>query len=557
MSNIPASLSGWASVRYVEVDNSSIVSADSSLTFGALLSASNGPVLDVIQLSDATTQAGLFGEPTSLNRTEWQNIARVFKYKSGLIGGTANMVRVIGENSLNQALAVTITEVINQTDLTTMLIRNETEAENPTVVFDTHTVANTGDDTVAKLKFFSKYPTTDVYKIALTNATDFATADIVDGVSFLNNFDDAPTGTELAIAILDSDNDILEKHIVDMTDGNLNDEGVSNYIETVINENSAYLLVYSNASVIGVPISFEGTALTKGVNVAPIKADYIEGLALFEDFQTVNIHYFLGNNICIPEMISLCHNRLDCQLIWSAPLSTVVGKDNITATSNLVTYAGTTVNTTSTYSEFFGNAIMFYDKYAARNVWGEVAGDMVGLRILKNLTGNPWEASAGLNYGQLREVVKLAVNFKPAQQITLQKNKVNPVVNKPGKGLVSWGIQNYTTKKSALLDSTVRGLLVTIWRAARESLEWDLFEINDQLTRSQIQSKLESFMANIQSNRGVTEFVVTCDTTNNTPQIIDQNQMVVTIRLIPTRIAKEIILQTVLERTGADLSETF
>ncbi len=552
MSNIPSPL-GYGNVRYIETDKSDYLAPLGALGFGALTHGLNGPVLDISKFADKDTQVSLYGEPVDANATEWWNIARAFQYRQGTVSPTAKVVRVVGDGSTNGVLAVTDTELVNATDLTTQRIDNADGALNATIVFDTSTLANGGDDSITKLKFFSKYPTAVAYEIALATVTDFPTALIKTGVSFSDNFPFSPDGTELAIAVL-VDGDIKEKWIVDLTPGNVDGENLDTYIENVINQRSNYILCYENDSNTSEPVSFEATALTKGSVVQPVKADYIEGLALFDDIDSVDINYMVGHNLVIDEMVTLMENRLDSQMYWGATTSLVVGVNATTAINNLVEYTTTTFNRNTTYASFYGNAILFYDEYAKKYRWGELSGDIVGLRILKNLTGNEWEANAGLNYGQLRGVTRFAFNPKSTLLAELQKNKINPCIAKSGKGNVVWGIQNYTNKKSSLIDTTTRGLTIHIWRASREFLEYKLFEINDDITRNQIKSKIDQFMNNVQANRGVYSYLTICDETNNTAQVIDQGQLVVTLRIKPSRIAKEIVLNLALYGSGADLS---
>ena len=554
--SIPSALFGWASVRYLEIDNSSFISNDASLAFGSLGHFSNGPVMDIIKLADKTTLAGLYGEPFKENSSEWWNIARAFQYKSGIIGPSARICRVVGDGSFNQALAVTNTKVVDETELTTMYIGNADDAVQPTVVFD-----EADDASKTRIKFFSKYPTAVPYKIALCNVADFATAEIFDGVKF-SAYLDPIEGTQIAYAVV-LDSEVIEIKVVDLTEGNVDDENINTFIETKINETSEYLLAYLDESVAELPVSFEATAMLKGAVVQPVKADYIVGLELFENWKTVNVNYMIPHSThTVKETNTLINNRLDAQMIWTPPVSVLVGKNAVTALADLITYATTTENFTSTYAECFGNAGFFYDEYSKKNIWGELAGDLIGLRILKNLTGNPWEASAGLNNGQFKNIIKLAINFKDSAQIELQRNKINSIVNETGKGIFSWGIQNYTSKKSALIDSTTRGLLVTIWRAMRESLQWDLFEINDETTQSSLRIKTNIYMKNIESNRGVSNvnglpaFKVICDSTNNTPAIVQAGQLVLQLKLVPSRIAKEIILVADVNSTGATLTES-
>lgn len=554
MSEILPSALGFSSVRYLEVDASTFVAPESANSFGALFYSQDGPVNDIIALASEDTLVSLYGEPDDTNAVEFWNIANAFQYKAGGINGTAKILRVVGDGSLNGTIGVTTTALVNATDLTTQRIDNEDGAINATVVFDTHTSGNGGDDTVTKLKFFSKYPTAKARKVALANSTDFPTALIKTGVSFANVFDETPGTNELAIVVLDEDDNIIdsEKFIVSLDSNSVDGFGQPNYIET-LNQKSQYILVYENTGVVGVPFSFQATAFTKGAVVAPLTADYQTALSLYEDVESVDIFYMVGNNKIIDDQITLCENRLNTQLVWSANLSDVVGLTPTTAVSNLKTYTGTTLNRNTTYAEFFGNAALQYDKYAKKNRWVELAGDVVGLRILKNLTGAQWEASAGLNNGIIRGKIKLAYNVTPELGIELGRNKINPIISKIGKGIVVWGVQNYTSKKSSLSDSTVRGLASFIWRAMKSFLEFKLFEINDEITRGDIKARTDQFMDSVLASRGVYEYLTVCDSTNNTPQLIDNGQLLVEIRYKPTRIAKEIILLAKLGSSGVDL----
>ena len=540
---IPSPL-GFASIRYVEQNFSDYASPLGALGYGGLFYSYDGPVSDIIALASKDVMKNLYGAPDDTNAVEWWNIARALSYKSGPIGATAKIVRVVGDGSVNGSLAVSTTALIASGSTTQQRIDNEDDALNATIVFD-------GD---SKIKFFSKYPTNIVRKIALSNADDFSSANIITGVTFSNTFDEVPGTNELAVVILNSDNEILEKFIVSLDTTSVDGYGVSNYIET-LNSKSQYILAYDNTSVSGIPASFEGTSLIGGTVVAPLTADYITSLALYEDIDSVDVNYFVGNNKIISEMITLCENRLDCQLIWSANLSDVVGVGNITATSNLVTYSSTTLNRNTTYAEFFGNAGLIYDEYSKKSRWIELAGDLVGLRILKNLTGAEWEASAGLINGQIRDIIKLAFNPTPSQGITLGRNKINPVISKYGKGIVSWGISNYTSKKSALTDSTTRGLMIHIWRASLQFLEYKLFSQNDEITRNDIKAKMDQFLEGVKNSRGCYEYLVVVDETNNTPQIIDAGQLIVEVRIKPTRISQEILLISKIASTGANLEE--
>lgn len=547
---------GYANVSYVETDVSQTVSPESALTFGALISAQTGPVNMIQTFAGADTYVDIFGEPTDTNYNEWFQVQRAFLYKDGELSGTAKVVRVTGTGSFNGALAVTTTALCNATDLTTQRIDNEDQALDATIVFDKHSIINTGDDTITKVKFFTKYPTLIKYKVALCKASDFATAEIINGVLFKDNFEDVPTSaSEVAIAVLDADNNILEKFVCDMIAGNVDGFGMDTYIMNKINKESAYILAYVNSAVTGMPFSFEATEFKKNAIVAPVTADYQDGLELFEDSDNVDVNYFIGHKEVISEMITLCESRKDCSMRWSPEPSMLISKTITDAVDDLVEYTGTTLNVNTTYASFYANCGLVYDKYNKKSRWISLSGDVVGLRILKNLTANPWFAAAGPNI-QFRDVIKLAINPKPSYQIILNKNKANSVINKAGVGkLVAW-TNNYTSVKSQLQLETTRELCIHIWRANRMFLYFKLFEQNDDITRALISAQLRQFMSSVEAGRGVEAgWKVICDSSNNTPSIINQQRLVCTVAFTPVGHVREIVLQSIISASGQDVTE--
>ena len=554
LQSIPAPL-GFSSVSWNELDVSQTSSPESALSFGALIYSKTGPVLDIQTFAGEDTYVGIFGSPDDINYNEWFQVAKAFDYKNGEVGGTAKVVRVVGDGSLNGALGVTTTELVNDTDLTTQRIDNEQQALDATIVFDTDTSANGGDDTVTKLKFFTKYPTLIKYSVALSTAADFATANITTGVTFVDNFDDAPIGTEVAVAVLDSDNNILEKFICDLTEGNVDGFNQDTYIEHKINSKSKYILCYDNVAVTGSPVSFEATAFKKNALVQPVKADYLNGLELFANPDYIDINYLIGNSLVIDEMITLCETRKDVSLRWTPEPVDLIGKTISDAVDDLVAYTNTTLNRNTTYGSFYANCGLIYDKYNKKSRWISLSGDVVGIRILRNLQSNPWFAAAGPNH-QFKNIIKFAINPKPAYQIILNKNKANSVISKANVGkMIAWN-NNYTSVKSLLQLETTRELNIYIWRANRMFLFYKLFEQNDDITRALIRSQMEKFMASVAAGRGIEQnYQVICDSSNNTSEIINQQRLVCTIIYTPIGAVREIVLQAIISAEGQDVKE--
>lgn len=400
------------------------------------------------------------------------------------------------------------------------------------------------------LKFFSAYPTDVAYQVALANATDFSTANITTGVTFASNFDQVPTGTEVAIAVLDSSGNILEKWIVDMTSGNVDGYGLDTYIENVLNQKSSYIFAFINDVATVAPASFEATYLAGGVYVQPTAGDIQNAFELFNNTKAVDVNYILSHPDAYAKAITVASNRQDCAWRAGIPFSQVVNVDKSTALSNVQTYTGTTLATTSTFGSMASNAAMIFDTYNNKYRWINLAGDMIGLRVQQNLSKQPWWADAFLNYGVLKEVVKLAQDWDDNDIKSLIEAKTNPVINEPGTGFVKWNQQNYTSVNSALRDENVRELVNYIWRAGRVYLKLKLGEFNDEFTRGAVESQFKRFLSNVQDGRGIRRktdgadgYRVRCDGTNNTDDVINQNIMVVDIAFLPARVITEVTLR--------------
>jgi len=540
---------------YLQVfDESLVMTSTVSINVAALLSSRIGEANKIIDVGNETTLKNIFAAPTNDNFDEWFNISRMWKYKVGSLGALAKVIRPIGTGSINGALTVTTTTVVPAP--APLLIENRDKVDTVTVVFDSAV-----DLTHGFLKFYSAYPTDVVYKLALCKPSDFATAEIYNGVAFIDNFEVAPEGTQVAIAVLDASDNILEKYVVDVNPGGTDTYGFDNYIENVFNQQSQYIYAFRNDTVTsGTPFSFEATALHGGAYVAPTDAEYTAALALFGNSELVDINYVNVHPMVIPESITLCETRQDCSFRASVPKNLIVGKDMTTATAAIKTYSGTTLPTNSTYGSFGANSFLIFDSYNNKYRWIGTAGDLVGIRIKQNLSTQPWYSDAGLNYGQFVEVEKLAQYWDATAVKTIIESRMNPIILKPGKGNVKWNQRNFTAKPSALRDEGVRELVNVIWRTGRDYLEYKLFEFNDDFTRGSISSQLNRFLKSVQDGRGIRKtdagkdgFKVKCDSTNNPSDIINQDVLIVDIAFLPNRAIEEIAFRMTIAENALQL----
>lgn len=297
-------------------------------------------------------------------------------------------------------------------------------------------------------------------------------------------------------------------------------------------------------------------------------SDYAVGdiEAAFDEFgdpDSFDINILLAHERSLFKASNVATSRKDCvALVGVVDSSSVVGKTSTQATSNIVSTFGFDGVTPSplpvynTYCAHYGNMKYQYDKYSDTNRWVPVIGDVAGLMAETDTNYDPWWAVAGLNRGVMRNVIKLAFNPNKANKDTLYSNSINPVVTIPGEGAgIILGQKTSTNVASALDRLNVRRLLITVEKATATALRAFMFEFNDEGTRANILGVLNPYYEQIKSRRGVYDYLVVCDDTNNTSTIIDQNALIVNIYLKPTKVAEYLRVNMIVTKTGANFDE--
>lgn len=300
--------------------------------------------------------------------------------------------------------------------------------------------------------------------------------------------------------------------------------------------------------------------------------DWDKGWDEFSDPESLYINLLIAGNVADEDeetastvqkyAQSIGDSRSDCVVFASPPKSLVINKTTVQAVDNMVAWRngidskGKTVdnnfNVSSTYVFIDGNYKYQFDKYSNRNRWVPFAGDIAGLCVYTDQVANPWESPAGLTRGQIKNVIKVAVNTKRAHRNRMYEAQINPILTLTGQGTVLYGDKTATSQASAFDRINVRRLFNMIEKAISDSSQFNLFEINDDYTRSSFKSEVDSYMDNIRSLGGVYDFRVICDTTNNTPQVIDSHQFIGTIYVKPARSINFITLNFVATSTGAN-----
>ena len=296
-------------------------------------------------------------------------------------------------------------------------------------------------------------------------------------------------------------------------------------------------------------------------------AGYLSAIDLFEDADTVDVNLLLAgagvlsdsDQITVDnDLISCATARKDCVAFVSAPVDGVNGVHLQTSEANKlakVTARRNSLTNLNSYSVMDSSPLYVYNKYADNYEFIAGSGHVAGLCARTDGTNDPWFSPAGFNRGNLLSVTKLAFNPNQSSRDTLYKNQINPIVSFPGQGIVLFGDKTGQVKASAFDRINVRRLFIVLEKAISTASKFSLFELNDEFTRAQFRNLVEPFLRDVKGRRGITDFLVVCDETNNTGQVIDTNRFVADIYIKPARSINFITLNFVATRTGVEFSE--
>jgi hypothetical protein len=305
------------------------------------------------------------------------------------------------------------------------------------------------------------------------------------------------------------------------------------------------------------PTSNVGLFLTEGVVLPPSNGDKYDSLQLFSDADTVDVNLVMSGaatKTYAQYVINLAHKRKDCLAFISPLIGHVVGvTKSAKQTTNVKEYFDGLMSTS--YAVFDSGWKYQYDTYHDVYRWIPLNGDMAGLCANTDSVADPWFSPAGMSRGNIKSVIKLAFNPKRNERDTLYKARINPVVTFPGMGTLLWGDKTAQAKASAFDRINVRRLFMVLEKAISIASRAQLFELNDDVTRSNFVAMTEPFLRDVQGRRGITDFKVVCDTSNNTGDVIDRNEFRADIYIKPARSINFITLTFVATRTGVSFSE--
>ena len=249
---------------------------------------------------------------------------------------------------------------------------------------------------------------------------------------------------------------------------------------------------------------------------------------------------------------NICEYRKDCVAFVSPGLNATVNNPG-QEMNNLLTFRNAI--TSSSYAVMDSGYKYQYDKYNDEYRWVPLNGDIAGLCVRTDNVRDPWYSPAGFNRGVIKNVVKLSYNPDANDRDVLYRNGINPVVTFPGRGTVLYGDKTLLGKPSAFDRINVRRLFITLEKAIAIAARSSLFEFNDDFTRAGFRNLIEPYLRDIKGRRGIYDFKVVCDNTNNTPEVIDSNQFRGDIYIKPARSINFIQLNFVAVRTGVEFDE--
>jgi hypothetical protein len=308
-----------------------------------------------------------------------------------------------------------------------------------------------------------------------------------------------------------------------------------------------------------------GTDYTNGTNrYNPSLTDVVSSYSIFKDAVGYPIDYL----ICGPsggstefesqakaqELISIAEERKDCIAVISPHKASVVNISNSdTQTQNIIRFYSNI--TSSSYAVFDSGYKYTYDRFNNEFLYVSCNSDIAGIMARTSIIQYPWYSPAGTKRGVLNNVIKLAYNPNQSQRDLLYTNRINPIVSLPGQGTVLFGDKTALAYQSAFDRINVRKLFLAVEKSVKSAANDQLFEFNDTITRSNFVNVVEPYLRDIKTKRGVTDYLIVCDETNNTPEVIDANEFRADIYLKPERSINFITLTFVASRTGVSFQQ--
>lgn len=569
-------------VKIAERDLTSIIPAIATTPAGLGGFFQWGPLEQRIIVSNENDLYQLFGAPNTDTFQYFFSAANFLRY-----GNNIQIVRGASGDAKNAVASVS-----NTGDAVSYLIKNQDQYDA------VYNVNDGGYSTNTNAFFAARYAGAFGNSLKI-EVCDSATA--FNSWSLSANFGSAPgtslyvssangntnANDEVHVVIIDEDGvfsgvtgSILELYegLSKATDARKSD-GSSNYFKRVLNDDSAYVWFLNNLPGMSVHASsvnstYGNIGTTAGPNSGSTGGLYIASFTggsvgttpsqsqiaslysnYFADADNVDVSLLLGGPLYGSDaktVADVAAARKDCVAFFSAPNSNPLSS-NSTKQSNCTDLRNSIGN--NSYAFIDTGYKNQYDRYNNVSRWVPLNGDIAGLCARTDETHDPWWSPAGFNRGNIRDVIKLAFNPSQTDRDVLYPKGINPVVTFPGEGTVLYGDRTAQTKPSAFDRINVRRLFIVLEKAVAIAAKYQLFEFNDAFTRAMFVNMIEPFLRDVQARRGIYNYKVICDESNNTSEVIDGNRFVADIYIQPAKSINFIQLNFIATRTGVNFDE--
>lgn len=557
-----------------EVDASASINT-AATTIGASVGNFRwGPMDTPVTVANETELAETFGTPDDTHSVDFHTAAYYLKYADNL-----KMVRVQGDDHRNAY------DSDANAGASDTLIKNADDWE----------AGQAGHDS-DKHTFIARWAGTAGNTLKIEVCPADANDSAFDGWAYKANFDAAPgtssyasdrnaTRDEVHVAVIDVNGEfatrgtVLEKfQFVSVGKGAKNTDGSTNYILDVINNGSEYVWMagFGDASKFDAQA---GDAIDSGVDysrntitsitlkngrdvAAPTVGNYQGAFDELEDEVTVDADVVFVPSMSsstdaktlVNDVVATAKDRKDIIVAASPSRASIVGVNSAaTMNSNVITEAAG--YTYSNYLVADNNFLKVYDKYNDKYIQIPACSSTAGIMTATATNAAPWVSPAGGRRGNYLGITSVAYSPTKAQRDALYKVGINPVANIPGQGVILYGDKTHITRQSAFSRINVRRLFTTLEKAIGEFAKQSLFELNDEFTRAEFVNNVEPLLREVQGRRGITDFRVVCDETNNTASVVDRNEFVASIFIKPARSINFITLNFVATRSGATFEE--
>jgi len=533
-----------------------------------------GPANKIINVSNENELVQLFGKPDSNTFVSFFTAANFLSYAQNLrLVRSANTSNLLNATSAGQALSIANRDVYEASYLA---------------------VPNSNTYGMFAARYPGKIGNSLKVSLYAGNSATACTAWSSGIWTYYDQFPSRPTTSlnvagvggandEMHIIVIDEEgrftgtaNTVLEKFAyVSKASDAKTDDGSSNYYVNVINDTSQYIYIMNHAQAANLsPDTITWGTQASNTAFTQSNAVYTASLSngtfnmasqgditlmydMFKNPAEADISLILtgDHNAVVQQYIidNICEVRKDCVAFISPTKANTV--NNIgNETTDIIAYRNALGRSTS-YAVMDSTWKYQFDKYNNVYRWLPMNGDIAGLCVRTDLTTDTWFSPAGLSRGRIKNVIKLGWNPTQGNRDDLYKNSINPIVTFPGEGTILYGDKTLLSKPSSFDRINVRRLFIVLEKAIAKASRASLFEFNDEFTRAQFISLVEPFLRTVKGRRGIYDYRVVCDATNNTPDVIDGNRFIGDIYIKPARAINFIQLNFVAVRTGVAFEE--